>query len=411
MSEIVFRRADGWMPKVVEADGALRLKVVGGADANHDPRVFTIPLEESHAAVIRDDLLRHLLLWGMLQPLCDAAGVRGPLDEDAAVALLDPILFGAPEELDARCRHQRSVESLLIAHGADIALLQRGEVVAASRTITEASDQQRVQEYDANRRRAERGVHLGPLDTALLKYTGQYLHGATIPRRLPDAVDPALLPEVMQVLAAAERAGSGMRIARDPRRGKRATDKDDWKRMEQAVGDAVRRAFPALVDDAVRTVAFLMCSEAAHRSRDAPEEAEDAEHDLRRPLVFTDDKDAELKWAPGGPRPAAAAFWEFVGDRSGSGNQVFTIEDEHAGEGIQLQFHADTAARITTATPAADGSDPVYRVEYGLIDGLRGYRDLVRAFVGGGCAALDRFGPWTTDVDEFERARRDRERA
>ncbi|NEE27738.1 CchlT, partial [Streptomyces sp. SID7982] len=97
-----------------------------------------------------------------------------------------------------------------------------------------------------NRRRAERGVVLGPLDTALLKYTGQYLHGATIPKRMPDAVDPALLPEVMRVLATAERACAGMRIGRDPRRGKRATDKRDWSRMETAVDSAVRRAHPEL---------------------------------------------------------------------------------------------------------------------------------------------------------------------
>ncbi|GAA2285976.1 hypothetical protein GCM10009853_046260 [Glycomyces scopariae] len=402
MSELVFRRADGWMPKAVRVNGELRLEVVGGADANHDPRVFTFPIGDAHLAVIRDDLLRHLLLWGMLAPLCDAAGTRGPLDEAAAIALLDPILFGSPDQLDARCRNHRSVEYQLIAHGADIDLLERGELVAASRSLTETPDPQRVQEYDADRRRAERGVRLTPLDTAILKFTGQYLHGATIPRRLPDAVDPDLLPQVMRVVFTAERTATTMGIARDPRRGRRGTDRDDWHRMENAVAEAVRRAHPALADDAVRTVTFLMCAEAAHRARTTPEDGTSAD----RPLVFTDDKDAALTWTPADPRPTTTAFWDFVADHYAGDNEVFTIEDEAAGEGIQLHLYADTAARITTPIP---GEDPQYQVEYALIDGLHGYRDLVAAFIKEGCPALDTLGPWTTDVEEFERARRHRD--
>lgn len=134
---------------------------------------------------------------------------------------------------------------------------------------TETSNGKRAQEYDANRRRAERGTVLGPLDAALLRYTGQYLHGATVPRRMPGAVDPALLPAVMQVIATAEQACAGMPIGRDPRRGKRATDKRDWERMAATVDAAVRCAHPGLVDDAVRTVSFLMCC-ADHRPVDPP---------------------------------------------------------------------------------------------------------------------------------------------
>ncbi|MEV6802769.1 DUF6357 family protein [Micromonospora rifamycinica] len=44
-----------------------------------------------------------------------------------------------------------------------------------------------------------------------------------------------------------------------------------------------------------------------------------------------------------------------------------------------------------------------------LVDGIGGYRNLVRAFVRGGCAALDRHGPWMLDVAEFERMRRQRD--
>lgn len=286
------------------------------------------------------------------------------------------------------------------------------------RAATESSNEKRAQEYHANSRRAERGVVLGPLDAAILRYTGQYLHGATMPRRTPDAVDPALLPEVMRVIATAEQACAGMRIGLDPRRGNRATDKRDWDRMATTVDAAVRRAHPELVDDAVGTVSFLMCSEAAGRARNTPvdddEEAADDRADLgesarKTALSFTDDKGGEKKWLRHGPRSATAEFWEFVGDRAAGDNEVFTIEDEQMGEGIQLHFYADSIARITTAREGEAGSDPEYRVEYSLVDGIDGYRNLVSAFVQGGCAALEQHGPWMSDVAEFELARRRRD--
>lgn len=412
MRDIVFTRRSGWIPNVILEDGELRLMLGAGADANHEPRTFTFPIGDAHRAVIQEDLGRHLLLWSAVLPLCDAAGTRDSLDENAAAALLDPILLSAPADVDALFRRIRWDRSRLIAHGADIDLLERGQICAAMHTATETSDGKRAQKYGADRRRAERGVVLGPLDAALLMYTGQYVHGATIPRRTPAAVDPALLPEVIRVIATAEQACAGMRIGRDPRRGKRATDKGDWDRMATTVDAAVRRAHPGLVDDAVRTVSFLMCSEAADRSRKAPVDDEEADGSgggtRRTPLSFTDDKDVERKWLPGSPRTATADFWEFVGDRSASDNEVFTIEDETLGEGIQLHFYADSAARITTEREGGGGSDPEYRVEYSLVDGMRGYRSLVSAFVRGGCAALDQHGPWMADVDEFERARRER---
>ncbi|MEV7376621.1 DUF6357 family protein [Streptomyces sp. NPDC090301] len=417
MKDIVFTRSIGWIPNVIREDGELKLMLGAGADANHEPRTFTFPITEAHRAVIQEDLARHLLLWSAVLPLCEAAGTRGRLDEDAAVALLDPILLAAPSDVDALFRRITWDRSRLIAHGADIRLLERGEVCAAMRTATETSNTKRAEEYLADRRRARRGTVLGPLDAALLKYTGRYVHGATVPRRLPDAVDPALLPEVMRVVATAEQACAGMRIDRDPRRGKRATDKGDWKRMEATVEAAVRRAHPELVDDAVRTVSFLLCSEAADRSRSMPleDDEEAAGHGAgsggsasKTALTFTDDKDAEKKWLRDGPRTAVAEFWEFVGDHSAGDNEVFTIEDEAMGEGIQLHFYADSIARITTLRAGRGGSDPEYLVEYALVDGIRGYRTLVSAFVRGGCAALDQHGPWMTDVAEFERARRRR---
>ncbi|WP_187282506.1 DUF6357 family protein [Streptomyces sp. MS191] len=418
MRDIVFTRHSGWIPNVIREDGELKLMLGAGADANHEPRTFTFSISEAHLAVIREDLARHLLLWSAALPLCDAAGTRGQLDENAAVALLDPILLAAPADVDALFRRIPWDRSRLIVHGADIGLLERGQVCAAMRTATEASDGKRAQEYQAERRRAERGAVLGPLDAAILRYTGQYLHGATVPRRKPDAVDPALLPEVMRVIATAERACARMRIGRDPRRGIRATDRRDWDRMEKTVRAAVRRAHPELVEDAVRTVGFLMCSEAADRSRNTPmeddEEAAGHRADFggsarKTALSFTDDKGVEKKWILDGPRTAAAEFWGFVGERSAADNEVFTIEDEEMGEGIQLHFYADSVARITTLRKSEGGSDPEYRVEYSLVDGMGGYRSLVNAFVRGGCAALDQHGPWMSDVAEFERARRRRD--
>ncbi|MGC4760232.1 DUF6357 family protein [Micromonospora trifolii] len=411
MTDIVFTRSGGgWIPKVIREDAELKLMLAAGADANHEPRTFAFPIGEAHLAVIREDLARHLLLWSAVLPLCDAAGTRGQLDEDAAVALLDPVLLSPPPDVDAFFRRIGWDRSRLVAHGADIELLERGQVCEAMRTATEVSNAKRAQEYHANRRRAERGVVLGPLDTEILRYTGQYLHGATVPRRNPDAVDPALLPQVMRVIATAEQACAGMRIGLDPRRGKRATDKRDWDRMAATVDAAVRRAYPELVDDAVRTVSFLMCSEAADRSKRTPveDDEETAGDHGKTVLSFTDDKGGEKKWVRGGPRTASAEFWEFVADRSAGDNEVFTIEDEEMGEGIQLNFYADSIARITTVRPGEAGSEPQYHVEYSLVDGMGGYRNLVSVFVRGGCAALEQHGPWMSDVAEFERARRQR---
>ncbi len=417
MRDIVFTRSSGWIPNVISEDGKLKLMLGAGADANHEPRTFTFPIEEAHLAVIREDLPRHLLLWSAVLPLCDAAGTAGRLDENAAAALLDPVLLSSPADVDALFRRIRWDRSRLVAHGADIDLLERGQVCAAMRSATETSNEKRAQEHHADRRRAERGAVLGPLDAAILRYTGQYAHGATVPRRMPDAVDTALLPEVMSVIATAEQACAGMRIGIDPRRGKRATDKHDWDRVATTVDSAVRRAYPRLVDDAVRTVSFLMCSETADRSRSTTEEDDAEAADDRAGLggsarktilSFTDDKGAEKKWLRGGPRSASAEFWQFVGDRSAADNEVFTIEDEEMGEGIQLHFYADSIARITTVREGKGGSDPEYRVEYSLVDGLGEYRNLVNAFVRGGCAALEPHGPWISDVAEFERARRGR---
>jgi len=409
LRETVFART-GWIPSVVREDGALRVELGAGADALHQPRTFSFPIAERHLEVIRDDLARHLLLWVAVLPLCDAAGTAGLLDEDAAVALLDPVLLGPPEEVDALFRAAGTRTTTLVAHGADLRLLERGQVLDSLGSATERADWERAQAYEANRGRARRGVHLAPIDEAVLRYTGQYLHGATRPGRNPEAVDPELLSEVLRVVATAEQASAGLRIRRDPRRGTRATDKRDWSRMDAAVGDALRREHPALVDDVVRSVGFLVCAEAADRSKDPPVVDDDEPSDgvvgaAKTALVFTDDQGAETTWRRGDARSAGAEFWEFVADHAGSDNKVFTIEDEAMGEGIQLLFYADSIARVTTVATGDDGADPQYRVEYRLVDGMDGYRALVADFARGGCAALTEHGSWTTDIDEHERRR------
>ncbi|MFJ8916027.1 DUF6357 family protein [Amycolatopsis sp. NPDC102389] len=263
MSEVLFIRENPWMPRVIRADGELRLELDAGANANHDPRRFAFPVSEAHLEVLRDDLTRHLLLWSAILPLCEAAGTWGPLDEPAAVALLDPILFGTPSDVESLFRDIRRDIRRLVAQGADVELLERGQLFVALRSASAWSDWSLVREYDANRQRAG----LAPLDKALLKYTGRYPRGEKGPARDPGAVDPGLLPEVTRVIATAEQACAGMRISRDRRRGEHAVKQRDWRRIEEKVQREVRRAFPVLAGDAVRAVSFLMCSEAADKAR------------------------------------------------------------------------------------------------------------------------------------------------
>ena len=137
MQETVFARS-GWFPRVVRRDGELRLELGAGADANHDPRTFSFRISEAHLDVIREDLARHLLLWCAVLPVCEAAGTRGDLDEDAAVALLDPVLLGAPDRIDALFREGSIDTRMLVGHGADLALLGRGKVVASLHAATDA---------------------------------------------------------------------------------------------------------------------------------------------------------------------------------------------------------------------------------------------------------------------------------
>lgn len=143
MREVVFTRLN-WMPSVVMVEGALLLEVVGGADALHDPREFTVPIREEHQGVLQESLPRHLLLHSALLPLCYAAGTRGPWDEEAAAALLDPVLLGTDDEVDTLFARIRGDRRLLIAHGANPSLLDRGRVIDATRSVRDRADWSRV---------------------------------------------------------------------------------------------------------------------------------------------------------------------------------------------------------------------------------------------------------------------------
>jgi hypothetical protein len=407
-SEVVFDRRNGWLPKVIREEGELRLRFAGGADALHDPREFRIPLREDHLAVIRADLARHLILHSALQPLCRAAGTTGPLDEDAAVALLHPILLGTPSEVDVFLGRTPWDWATLAAYGADPDLLDDGQVVAALVDPREQPDWQRVRRLLADRERTRNGVQLSPLDGAVLEYTGQYVHASTIPRRLPDAVDPPLLPRVLEVIATAEEATAGLRIARDARRGVRGTDTADWTRMQDAVDAALRRAHPQLADAAARSVSFLVCSEAARRARDEPFDPEAVGLQGTVPpreLVLSDDTGVEQVWPPDAASSAVEAVWSFVAAHVGPENEIFSVEDRAGDQGIQLQLYASSLARVRAREEAERDGASVSWVEYGLAEDLAHYRALVRAFVAGGYDALDALTRWYADHDAFEEAR------
>ncbi|WP_396426944.1 DUF6357 family protein [Amycolatopsis sp. EV170708-02-1] len=115
-----------------------------------------------------------------------------------------------------------------------------------------------------------------------------------------------------------------------------------------------------------------------------------------RPLTFSDDKDNEEKWVPGGARSAPDAFRAFVDRHRADDNASFCIEDEENEEALLLMFDAGTICRIKGAQDS--------RVEYRLVTNGGDYRSQVANFVRGGLTALDRSGPWLPDVAALNRA-------
>lgn len=162
MADVVYARDATWLPWVRGTEhGGLELVMAGGADALHDPREFILPIQAKHLAVLREDLPRHVLLAALLQPLYYAAGIREPLDAQAASVLLQTVLLGTPSQIDALATGAQHVDSYLVGHGADVEALVNGELFRAVRGVIESVDHTRRAEHDIARRRAARGVVLG----------------------------------------------------------------------------------------------------------------------------------------------------------------------------------------------------------------------------------------------------------
>ncbi|WP_455550669.1 DUF6357 family protein [Amycolatopsis lurida] len=123
MSEVLFSRENPWMPRVVRADGGLRIELGAGADANHDPRTFGFPVSEAHLAVIRDDLTRHFAAVER-----DPAAVRGGRDPGSARRVRGGRAAGPDPSRGAGRR--------LVVQGADVGLLERGQLFDAVRSVS-----------------------------------------------------------------------------------------------------------------------------------------------------------------------------------------------------------------------------------------------------------------------------------
>jgi hypothetical protein len=272
MDEIVYRRAPGALPFVTRRDDALFLTFGAGADANHELRTFQLPISDAHLHVIQTDFARHLILWSALQSLADDAGTQNPLDEAAAFALLDSILLGSEAEIEELFKNSKWHKDTLIAHHADPALLALGKIFDAAQSLTPEADFKLAQEYEASRRH----LFIDPLDEAVLRYTNKYLHGGGLPSRNPNAVNPELLPSVLEIVSHAEQACAGMELPLDygtdyARFHER--DKQAWHAISQVVERALHAAYPTLSSASVAALSFLMCSEAASRAKEARKNA------------------------------------------------------------------------------------------------------------------------------------------
>lgn len=261
-SEVIYTRKLGWMPFVVCKNNALFLELGAGADANHEPRTFDIPITEAHLEVIKNDFVRHMLLWSAILPLCDAAGTNDPIDEAAATNLCDAILLGTEADIEALFKEIKWFNNHLIAHHADPSLLDKGEIFAATKTLSTESDMELAKEYDAKRRWERQGITLSALDGAVLRYTNQYFYGGNTPSRNPELTNPALLPQVLEIVAVADQAVSGMETPTDWKVGD-----GSWDSFKETAKNALRQAYPDLHEKAVDTIGFLMFSEAADRAR------------------------------------------------------------------------------------------------------------------------------------------------
>ncbi|MGY4893684.1 MAG: DUF6357 family protein [Candidatus Saccharimonadota bacterium] len=267
MKSIVFRRNVNNLPFVIRKDDTLFLMFGGGSDANREVRTFTVPIVEAHLNVLKKDFVRHSLLWVALSPLGFAAGIDGDIDQHEAVRLCNEILLGSESEVEALFKEIEWHDGYLIAHHADTSLLAKGKLFAATKTLTVDFDNSLSEAHHANRERARRGVFLSILDAAILKYTARYIHRGGVPKRTPEAVDPELLPQVLEIVATAEKAAAGMDLPEDWYDIDHSEAKLAWKRMSEHVENTLRQTYPELEHDSLESLGFLMCNDSANRLR------------------------------------------------------------------------------------------------------------------------------------------------
>jgi hypothetical protein len=270
-AQVVYRLPDTpWAPRVVKDRDELNIEIAVDFNRGYDIREFLFPITDEHLAVIRADLTRHLLLWCVLEQLCERAGSsdrQGKPDKKEARAAIDLVLLGSGSEIEEYFAHEQVPTRMLIAHGANPEKLEEGELFTALKDgVTATGNWDLVWEYEINRDRARRGVHLSAFDVVVLKYLNKYLHMGALPSRRPDAIEPAKLPAVLKVVEAAERACVGIELPAD----KKYPDPEwsaGWRRIEDAVRKGLQKAYPDLSDDTVNALCFLMGSEAADRAR------------------------------------------------------------------------------------------------------------------------------------------------
>lgn len=116
-----------------------------------------------------------------------------------------------------------------------------------------------------------------------------------------------------------------------------------------------------------------------------------------RPLTFSDDKDHEQKWLPGGAQSAFDAFRDFIDRHFDNDNGSFCIEDEENEEALWLMFDVGMICRMKGAQYAHS--------EFRHVTNDGDYSTLPINFIRGGFAALDFKRPWWPDVASFELAR------
>ena len=278
MSEVVYAVEErGWIPRVIREGDQLQLIVGIDLNRGYDIREFEFPLTDEHLAVLRASLSRHLILWCVLAPLAEQAATgdpHGTFDKLVAAAAIDTVLLGSEQQVEAYVADSVRPYELqpLIAHGGDPTLIGEGRLFRALEgRVRVVADWKQVREHRADAARAAQGVHPGPLDQALLRYTNRYEGWSGLGSRRPEQVPEPELSTVLDVITSAERATVDLSPT---------APLGDW---ESTVGVALRTARPELLDEPIRAVASLLRDEAPARdfSRQQMPALNDVARDLR----------------------------------------------------------------------------------------------------------------------------------